>query len=268
MRINKICLVVITLVNLFAVKQSKGMDQKPLTGKIDRESLIKSISAELPEMQDKKPQIESGFCEVVFRYNDNNFVQKFSELIGLRVMVIDEDLTEYSDAIRNSFKVRTGYWHVSDENNIHVSTGHVHECVTIVVQHEEPSFIGMYHYFERDDKDFEKLYEFFDALKNKATELSVNVSDFKVSLISSYLSFDFLMIKRCMLASGFNINFCHAPLRVCLNERHYVESNDYLDRPGRLILANHSGLKIYRDFGEFRGYDPDPGPDGEDCCVM
>ncbi len=145
-----------------------------------------------------------------------------------------------------------------------LSTGNVCECVAITIQHDESKVVALYHYFRKVDPNFDVLRQFIAAVKKKAQELNIAVANLKVSLISSYISVDFLICKRILMSEGFAIRLLHAEYQACLGRGLYVKSNDDHYKPvcaSRLVFVSPSALDIhkysYNDGGDYYGNDDD-----------
>ncbi len=254
MKKNKKYFITIVISSLFLTQQMYAMD-----GMARR----RLISRELPEINNS----ESDFMEGVLTYKDDNFIEKFLELVGPTSVALDENSTDKREIINKSIQIKAGHWRVSDKD-VFMSTGNVHECVAITVQHQNPSLIAMYHYYQKADEDFVILDKFLSEIKNKAAQLAINVSDLAVFLVSSYVSSNFLIIKRVMQDNEFKIQLCHVRPRAYLARDLYVYSHDAVISPGRLILASPKVLRVHQYEYDYPGdYDSDLPVDYDECVI-
>lgn len=253
---------IIAISSFFLMQRSYAMDD--MSKGISRRQ---AIPRELPEINQSGAEFVSGFDCGVLTYKDDVFVQKFLALVGQTSTMLDERDTTTYDIIRKSIKVKAGKWHIGDEDK-YVSTGDVHECVAIAMQHANPNLVALYHYYQKADEDFVVLDRFLSVVQDKANQLKINISDLTTTLVSSYVSANFVIIKRAMRDKAFNDPICYVRPRAYLAKNLYAQSQDTVTRPGRLVLVSPSVLKVHQyEHSDPGNYDSDLPHDDDDCII-
>lgn len=151
--------------------------------------------------------------------------------------------------IKESIQIKAGEGQIAEKQNVFLSTENVSESVTIVFQHADAKLVALYHYYQDADENFTTLDVFLNKLIARAEDLSLNKSDFKVSLISSYVSANFIIIKYTLRDFGFTTSSC-------LGVSGYVTNDEQKAPLGRLIFACPKELQINKsNFNDPGTYD-------------
>lgn len=230
---HKIYLAII--IPLFLTQQSYTMEKE--NGQSRRHKILQELS----EVDKSNREFFSG----TFTYKDNNFIREFLALAGQTTAVLDERNEDTVKTIHESMHIRTGHWLICEED-ICMATGNVHECVAIAVRHAHPNLVALYHYYQKADEDFTKLDNFLSDVKNKAEQLHITLSDLATCLVSSFISSNFIIIKRALQDHYFAVPLCHVRPRGYLNSIEYVDSTDTVMLSGRLILVSPSSFNIHQ----------------------
>lgn len=210
---------------------------------------------------DKLPLINQQNKEVAYDltltidYYDNIYVTKFLEFVQpVSISIYKETLQDISSLVINSGRVRTGSWLIRTDGS-ELSTGSLCECVCIIVQCQKSNFVAMHHYFYDADKNFERFKIFINEIDKTIEQLLISKSDYEVSLVSSFLTANYYIIREILLARSFSMKCGFVDKKVCLKsngyEFIYVNSGEESLPVGLMVFASPSEIKICKHLHKY-----------------
>lgn len=260
--------IALSLLFIVHTHQIVAMDNQPSF----REQAIKK----LPKLHDQKPQCEFNFKKSLLTYHDNQYVEQCIRLLG----GISTEFLAHEPAkkqkIEASHHVSMGEWHISTDPRKNLSAGRVFQNVVIAMQHQGSELAAMYHYYEKEDPNFDRLFAFIRQIKATCQDNSIILSHLKVSLVSSFISANLIAIKDILESNAFTIHMIHARPRVWLDRKRVVGRDETFIPSHRLIFVNPSGLEIHHHHHDDPGiYKPTNNSGNNereydllDCCMM
>lgn len=257
----------INFISSFVFAADEAFDQEiPWSGCQRRQAILDQIK---PHLQNPSVVLPT-FGSLVLTYTSNACVDEMLHLIDASINTdVESDQNAQINYIEQSEQLRTGTYSVTQCEPEHmISTGNLCECVAIVFQHEGLGLVAMYHYFQGQDENFEKFHLFFNDVKKILDAHMIDADKTTVSLVSSYLSADMIIIHNFLKKSGFVVGI-YSNKRVYLCQSSYVNgTHGLLGNVGKLVIATPSLLKIYDHIWSKGNYDAESCKSDDQCSVM
>ncbi len=243
--------------------------ESSLNGSELRKAILEQVS---PHLKNLKPHGGTpSFGPPVVSYESEECCNAMLGLLAKAITTETKpDEAMGKDYIARSLQLRTGKYVVEICNDQRIiTTGNVCECVAIIVRNKSCGLVAMYHYFQRDDRNYDSLQAFLNEVTEVLETQQSDRATSEFALVSSYLSPNLIIINNFLKEHGFNATI-HASKRVHLRDSTYVmPSQKNLGKVGKLVVVGRDLLEIYdHKLGE-GNYDADLREgDEEGCSIM